>query len=329
MPPRGAGDLRAQLVRWCVAAHERMPRVTFDALDGESRGLLAASDLRALCAPDFFERPFSKSEVDVLMHALDDDGSGCVDAAEFKGWLDGAQLADLVVSDDEDGGPEEAAAAGGDVGEKRGASGAFAVAAFQLRGALLARCGLPGGAASGEDRRRVRDLLKSEFVKIDSDGSGQIDEAEFEALVASMGVDIVDKEPKAVDLVALSEVLLVPDGGPFASLDVLGLVLEERVASRRERTLRVAAVRRDSAAEACGFKGGDDLVKVCGVDLAALAAGLDEEFVDHHPLDALTEKANRALGDAPVASISAKRRTGQHEGDSTSLQFERSRSNSL
>ena len=73
----------------------------------------------------------------------------------------------------------------------------------------------------------------------------------------------------------------------------------------------------------------DDLVKVCGVDLAALAAGLDEEFVDHHPLDALTEKANRALGDAPVASISAKRRTGQHEGDSTSLQFEQSRSNSL
>ena len=153
---------------------------------------------------------------------------------------------------------------------------------------------------------KIRDLLKSEFAKIDADGSGEIDAAEFEALVVSMGVEIVDDVPS--NLVGVEDVLLALPGGDGATLAGFGFVVEERCASRTERSLWVRGVKAGSAAEAAGARNGDELARACGVELAAVAADLGEEFVDHHPLDALTTRCDMILKEAPVASLGARRR---------------------
>ena len=82
--PRKHEELREQLQRWCVTSHQSQPKVCFDALDRRGRGLASRRDLeKVLCSKNFFERAFTRTELDVVFTHLDADGSGCVDVQEF------------------------------------------------------------------------------------------------------------------------------------------------------------------------------------------------------------------------------------------------------
>lgn len=281
--PRPLNELRQQLQRWCAAAHDRNPKVAFDALDKRSRGLCSRRDLeRTLCKKSFFEQGLTRTELDVVLRDLDADGSGCVDVAEFVKWL--SESADFAVEEEA---PEE-----------EEGSALFQVAAQQLRAALLERCGLQGGVASPKDALKVKDALVNEFRRVDADGSGDVDEDEFSALVASI-VEVVDDEPAKVDLSVGEEDVLLSLSSEERTFDALGCVVVEACEGKRSLSFQSAS----GAAEAAGARAGDSLKSVCGQAVDEMAASLDAEFVETHPLDALTRRAAFALQVGPVVSL--------------------------
>ena len=258
-----------------------------------------------------------------------------MDLGEFQAWL-AAGRDDLAVSDDDD-----ADAAGADDGEKAGA-GLFSAAAAQLRAALLERCGVTGGATSADEARQVRDEFGALFRAIDADASGEIDGDEFTKLVSSIGVEVVDAAPGAVDLGVREEAVLlavdlVPaarssEKGPLAdaaehlaaateereapaatTLSSLGCVVAERCAAGAPRSLTLSGVRTGSAAAAAGAAAGDVVASVCGTSIAELGANFGDEFLDKHPLDALTRRCDAALGKSgsKTATLGVTRKTAR------------------
>ena len=81
---------------------------------------------KVLCKKNFFERAFTRTELDVVLSHLDADGSGCVDVGEFITWLSHGR-SDFVVEEEEVTGDEE------------DTQSLFQAAAQQLRAALLER----------------------------------------------------------------------------------------------------------------------------------------------------------------------------------------------
>ena len=89
---------------------------------------------KVLCSKNFFERAFTRTELDVVLSHLDADGSGCVDIGEFITWLSHGR-SDFVVEEEEVTG-----------GEAEDTQSLFQAAAQQLRAALLERCPLAQAA---------------------------------------------------------------------------------------------------------------------------------------------------------------------------------------
>ncbi|KAJ8602936.1 hypothetical protein CTAYLR_001512 [Chrysophaeum taylorii] len=261
VPPRSATELRENVTRWCADHHESRPRLAFDALDARGRGLLVRADLKTL--------GWSETEVDVAFAALDADGSGAVSLQEFRAWI--IDLEEEEEEEEDDPPPVFPP-------KETNKCGAFAAAAAQLRCALRER-----SANSAQ-------LLRFEFERIDTESSGEISRLEFEALVRSIGVDVVGSSVASLDEV-VDEQLVDVDG---RSLAALGIDVEELVPTRhaKDRVLVVRSVRGDVDAQER-----DVLVSVGGLRLDDVAAALedDDEFLERHPLDALTRRVDELL----------------------------------
>ncbi|CAH0364037.1 unnamed protein product [Pelagomonas calceolata] len=281
--PRKHEELREQLQRWCVASHQSQPKVCFDALDRRGRGLASRRDLeKVLCAKKFFERAFTRTELDVVLTQLDADGSGCVDVNEFTTWLSQGR-SDFVDEEAVTGGEEDS-------------TSLFQAAAQQLRAALLERCGLTGGIGSADDYGKAQEALADEFRKVDTDQSGVVDESEFGALIASI-VDVVD-----ADQLSVGETdVMVSVEADERTWEGLGCELLESCEGLRTLSLKSSRVE--------GLRAGDIIKSICGQSVNEMAATLDSEFVENNPLDALTKRAQFALQTGPLVSLVVSRKS--------------------
>ncbi len=284
--PRKHDELREQLQRWCVSQHQSQPKVCFDALDRRGRGLASRRDLeKVLCKKNFFERAFTRTELDVVLSHLDADGSGCVDVGEYITWLSQGR-SDFVEEEEVTG------------GEAEDTQSLFQAAAQQLRAALLERCGLTGGVSSADDYGRAKEALSNEFRKVDTDSSGAVDEKEFVELISSI-VDVVD-DPQ-VDLSVGEEDVMVSVEADERTWEGIGCDLLESCEGLRTLSLKSSRVE--------GLKTGDVLKTICGSSVNEMAATLDSEFVEQNPLDALTKRAAFALQTGPVVSLVVSRKS--------------------
>jgi Ca2+-binding EF-hand superfamily protein len=281
--PRKHDELREQLQRWCVASHQSQPKVCFDALDRRGRGLASRRDLeKVLCGKKFFEKAFTRTELDVVLSHLDADGSGCVDVQEFTSWLSRGR-SDLVEEEEVTQGEEDS-------------TSLFQAAAQQLRAALLERCGLTGGIGSADDYGRAQEALSNEFRKVDTDNSGFVDESEFAALIASI-VDVVD-----ADQLSVGETdVMVSVECTERTWEGIGCEVLEACEGLRSLSLKSSRVE--------GLRAGDMIKSICGQSVNEMAATLDAEFVEQHPLDALTKRAQFALQTGPMVSLVVSRKS--------------------
>ena len=282
--PRKHDELREQLQRWCISQHQSQPKVCFDALDRRGRGLASRRDLeKVLCGKKFFEKAFTRTELDVILTSLDADGSGCVDVQEFTSWLSQGR-SDFVEEEEGTGGAEE------------DSTSLFQAAAQQLRAALLERCGLTGGIGSADDYGRAKESLENEFRKVDTDSSGAIDEKEFGAFIASI-VDVVD-----ADQLSVGETdVMVSVECDERTWEGIGCEVLEACEGLRSLSLKSSRVE--------GLRAGDVIKSICGASVNEMAATLDSEFVEQHPLDALTRRAQFALQAGPMVSLVVSRKS--------------------
>ncbi|KAJ1453331.1 hypothetical protein M885DRAFT_524456 [Pelagophyceae sp. CCMP2097] len=310
-PPRDAATLRQALVHWIVEHHAAKPRIAFDALDSLGRGLLSRKCLlgseegRGLA-----DLGWSSAEVDVAFAALDDDGSGCVDVAEFSKWIKGGDGANVLTYEEQNdrGDP----AANHSVCAADFAAG-FAAAAEQLRAALLARCGVDAsanGALSEKADSRVRAALRAEFAKMDADGSGEMDVDELKQLILAVGVDVVPDEshgaPAGGNVVESSFLAVLDvDSSKASVFEAAGFAVDEVVSGKRERRLILKAVKKGGH----DCRVGDEVTAVCGTDVSKVLEGLEGDFLDAHSLNALTLACDFILKKSSIKALRLSRKT--------------------
>ena len=254
-PPRSLEVLRQLMVDWCNNRHGGSATRCFDALDYRGTGLLGK---------DAFLHTLENlhpTDVDAILESLDVDGSGCVSRDEFEHWLNGDDK--KRTSSKKKVSPSKQAGVG--------RAGVFAAAAAQLREALTAR---------SEGHR-----LKEEFDRIDLDKSGELNRDEFATFLSSVGVQVVDTEEDLMQ----EERRVVLKGSSLAGM---GLKIEERV--RGHRGVERSLVIRETTSE---VHERDEMLSVKGKPVVEIAAELDDdpEYLDRHPMDALTRKVDAYL----------------------------------